>query len=435
MIKKIVSPFDSHVHWLGTGEKLSRFELSGLKNPNEISELKVKPEHYRGDWIVGGGWDDNLWSVQPTKEILDRVFPNNPVALRRVDGHALWVNSKAIELATVAGGLPFEVSGGRIVRDVRGDPTGVFVDLAMGLIYPLIPKSDQVIEELKAACAYFNQQGFTHIRDMSCNEHQWNQSVKLSESGELTLYVDQLFHCDKPQEFERPLKLALQAKNEKHKHLKVAGVKLYYDGALGSEGALLSKNYKSRDHAGFRLAEKSEMKKYISEIWKNNLPVAVHVIGDLAAQEISEVAIELYQENKRGELQLEHSELLNDLTIQNLEKLNVTCHFQPCHWLSDKRWLKDKIGDLTKWAFRWKELESKDISFFFGSDSPIEESALLQTYVAVADAAENGIPRPQKPIENYMSHPNPDERSYCELDEFKILKVVFDGKPVFQNET
>lgn len=438
-ILKVSCAYDSHTHWLATGGKSVRLDLSSLRSPQDLKNLTIKPHHFRREWLVGFGWDQNKWpdSRFPSREMLDQFFPNVPVAFSRADGHASWLNTKALKKIgwlneqEEKAQLPTQFKD-QIILDKDGLPQGVCLDNAKTLVDQSLPapSSDQIRSELLEGMQIFNSQGFTHIRDLTGTEAQWNETVRLFESSHLTLAVEQFFIADNLSTLKKTIDLALKAKKENLSLVRVKGVKIFFDGALGSEGALLSQPYQSGSGCGFALMSTSDMKEAIQQVWNSGLEIAVHTIGDEAAHRVVQIAHELVNEGHSGHLHLEHVELLRPETIRLMKSLHVTCHLQPCHWLSDRAWLKQKIGHLIQYAFPWRSLEEHELPFYFGSDSPIEPPNLASNLLALRESSQYGIPSLKRNPMTYHSHPDKDwvKDCYSVWKEDSLVQVVFNGQ-------
>lgn len=428
---RIDACFDSHVHWAATGEFSQRLGLDHLQSPEEIKHLRPERHQFRGEWLIGFGWDDNKWTTKPSRHVLDEWFPNSPVALTRCDGHTLWVNTAALKLAGIEKDIP-HIDGGRIEVDSRGYPTGILVDHAMELVEKLIPPSTafETRRHLLQGTKTFNNAGYTHIRDMTCDETQWNEAVKLDQSGLLTMAVEEYFWLKGPQDLDSVLKVMTAAKKEKSPNLRVMGIKLFLDGALGSEGAWLSHCYCGKNHKGLQLWSEEPLRDALKRIWSAGFEVAAHAIGDEAADMIVGLTNEVHASGTKGTLHIEHGELIRAETIEKMKGLPVEVHMQPSHWLTDQLWLKDKIGGLIEHAFPWRRLQEADVPFDFGSDAPIEPASINRVYDALKQSAEAGIPRLLGNPEKYMSHrdlswaPN----SFTLLDGQVPTQVVFRGE-------
>lgn len=433
--------YDSHIHLLATGMMSEGLQLSHLKSADEISELQIKDSHFRGEWLVGFGWDQHKWQDQqmPRKDILDKYFPNFPVAFSRADGHAVWLNSKALQIANYYNKTEQQNAappGGVIVRDSKGWPTGVFIDNAKLAIDMIIPpfSSEQKNKFLLAAINEFNRNGFTHVRDMSGFKDQYELLRRMDENNQLTLYIDLNMTCEDIQDFQRALSFAIEARENQTKHIDIPGVKFYFDGALGSHGAFLSQNYVGTDTRGFILWDIRDVEEVITRTWQNNFEVSVHTIGDQAADLIATQALRIQDKGIQGRLNFEHAEILRDETIEKISRLNATCHMQPCHWLSDRRWLKDKLGSLYRYAFPWQKLRQNNISIQWGSDSPIERPNVFDTIQALEESPKAGIPAFGG---NYLSnycHPRKDWGSNCHsvFENGRVTSVIFDGKEILK---
>lgn len=417
MIWTIPKCYDSHVHLMATGMMQSGLSLFHLKNPEEIKNLKIEKHHFRGEWLVGFGWDQENWTDKnfPTSLELDRVFSDFPVAFVRKDGHAVWLNSIAIKIV----GLPTF-------------PTGVFLDLEKSKVDQAIPpySDEQIHEFLKSGIRYFNSNGFTHIRDMTTTFNEWSVLSEMDRSNKLTLYVESNFMCDKFADFERTLNEIQDAKKTETKHLRCLGIKVFYDGALGSEGALLSEPYIPSGLSGESLWKICDLQELVKRSWQLGVEVSVHVIGDQAAHEVVKSIVEIKNEFKLvGRLNLEHCEILRPETILLLKELDVCCYMQPCHWLSDKQWLSDKIPKLLPWVFPWAQIQKAGIQIFWGSDSPVEPASVWANYQALEQSVHSGVPRLQGDFLEPHTHTLKSWGDNCLsiFENGKPVSVVFDG--------
>jgi len=422
MFFQIPRCYDSHLHLLSTGEVASSLNLSEFKSENDAQLLKPLPHHFSGDWLLGFGWDQNLWLRQefPRKETLDQLFPNHPVAFSRADGHALWVNSLAMKLAGISG-------------------NGILIDQEMEPIQRIIPSFslEQKRKFLFEAVRILNHSGFTHVRDMSGTLEQWTILSDLDRQGLLSLYVEQNFCLDSLQNLNSILELAIWARNNQTKHIRAGAIKYFYDGALGSEGALLSQNYSGRAHSGLRLSSQEEMVELFERCWKRGVSVAVHSIGDQAVHEVTLAAWKVWEKGTHGQIQIEHGELIRPETIALLQKMNSVVHMQPCHWLSDHRWLQDKVGSLVQYAFPWRMLAENKIPLFWGSDTPIERPSVADNLKALRESSLQGIA--QYPFDVLLPHSYPDScwggECLTQYEGDQVTSVIFDGKTLFSKNS
>jgi predicted amidohydrolase YtcJ len=433
---RIANAFDSHVHWQGTGAFQERLQLQLVKSLEDLKKLKIEKHHMSQEWLLGWGWNENHFTsgFKPTRQALDEVFKNTPVVLTRADAHSFWVNTEALKRAGLYYQNAKSEEGGSIQLDAQGWPTGLLIDSATNPIRRLIPKPDrfQIKRYLESALRYFNRAGITHIRDMTCDEEQWHIAVSLAEQGAFSLAVVQNFSIESLEQVDAAIQLALRARKSPPRLLRPGAIKLFFDGSLGSESALLSVPYMSGKSRGLQMIERIALKEIIQRCWSSGLDVAIHTIGDEAAHRVVKMASEIWDLGYDGRLHLEHVELLRPDTIQLMRGKNILCHLQPSHWLSDKVWLDSKIGDLSQYAFRWRELEDNEIPFFFGTDSPIESPSLLNTKIALADAEIAGIPSIKKDWTSYHSFPDVKwtPNTYTELLNDTVSQVIFEGRVV-----
>lgn len=431
--------YDSHVHWLATGEWNSRLTLYNLKSPDEVRFIEPQPHYFRGEWLFGWGWDQNNWEENkfPDRHVLDQRFPDFPVAFVRVDGHAVWVNTLGLKRAGLIddAGKSKNVDpgeGGKILLDDKGVPTGVLIDLAKSIVDRVIPPQPrpQVRSYLLQGMKTFNESGFTHIRDLTCDQNQWEVACQLEDSGLLTLAVEQYFDAEDPRNFHKALELALHAKKSKTKLLRPRGIKLYYDGALGSEGALLSHPYRTGSGSGLILLKDSDLSDMMKEVAEADLDFAIHTIGDEAAHRVVSIAHGLAEKDLCPRLHLEHAEMLRPETIALMKEIPVECHLQPCHWLTDHHWLEKKIGDLVQFIFPWRALQEASIPFDFGSDSPIERPSLPNNLRAIQESSEKGVPRLLGDGIELHAHRDKEwtPNTYTIFDAGHVKKVVFAGR-------
>lgn len=438
----IINCYDSHLHWLATGQWSQQLSLHNMKTPEEILTKKIEAHHQMGEWVLGFGWDQNQWPGQqfPSRELLDQWCPNQPVALSRVDGHALWVNTMALKKAGLPTGKAESIQdpqGGKFLKDEKGQLTGVMIDTAKFLVETKIPQATdrEIRRDLLKATQILNHAGFTHIRDLSCNPQQWSESIRLDDSGLLTLAVEQFFSADDPKDFDKALDLAKQAKKTHTKHLRPVGLKIYMDGAIGSEGAWMSQAYPSGSGHGLILLKDHELAGFMKQSFENDFDIAVHTLGDEAVDRVVSVAMKVKEEGYQGRLHLEHVEVIRPETVQKMKTINCVAYMQPCHWLSDSAWLKEKIGSLAQYAFPWRALQENEIPFFFGSDSPIEPVSLQRNEDAILQSAQKGIPKLLGDMATYHSHPDRGwpANCYSTFANGQVKEVVFNGEHIVQN--
>jgi predicted amidohydrolase YtcJ len=285
----------------------------------------------------------------------------------------------------------------------------------------------QTQQALKKGMQIFNQAGFTHIRDMTCDENQWLAAKALDQASELTLYVQENFLCEHPKDIDRVLAIMEKAKPHETDHLKVQGIKIFFDGTLGSDTAWLSKCGCATHKFSWTT---EDLETLFKKTWSKGFEVAVHTIGDEAAHQVVLVARKVMATNQyTGWFNLEHVEVLRPETISMMKALHVRCHMQPCHWLSDRAWLKEKLGELYKYAFPWGALSKMGIPLQFGSDSPVAKCSFWDNQKALTESQKEKIPALKGTIAEFHSFPTGGLAETSTTFENEVLKeIIFDGK-------
>lgn len=419
MLFKIPRLYDSHTHFIATGEFASGLYLTNLKNATDLANWDLSKESYhRGDWLIGFGWNDKEWSSAPSKEILDLLFPQKPVYFAKADGHSAWVNSAALQIL----GLKSE--------------TGILTEAEHLQAWDRLPafSKEQQKKNILAACQVYNAAGFTHVRDMTGTESLWNSLSELENENLLTVALEENFTCYDLNGFETSLQSALYTRKNETPLLRSKGIKFFYDGSLGSETAYLSKPYRGipEGSQGRRLWNLSDAETLIKRTWSAGLEVSVHTIGDQAAHEIVEVARKVSAQGFVGRLNLEHAQVLRPETILMMKPLHVRCHLQPCHWLSDRAWLQEKLRDLYRYAFPWEALRAAQIPMSFGCDSPVEPPSFIRNQQALVESVEARIKKFTGSIEEVHAHPDSQYAgsSHSIIENDVVKEVIFCGKRI-----
>lgn len=430
--ERIDACFDSHVHWAATGGFAERLRLESIGSASEIRKISRRGVHLLGGWLLGFGWDQSGWPDRHLihRDLLDEWVQDVPVLLTRVDGHVGWVNTAALKAAGWFDSQP-EISGGRIERDENG-PTGVLTDKAYEEFRRHLPPIEgaELRRHLLKASQIFHIEGITHIRDVGANKAQWRQALLLDQAQLLKLAVEIFFHVEDLANLEDWIAFTLVAQKEATANLRPKGLKVFLDGALGSEGAWLSRPYASGSGSGSQILSEEELTQVLRAAWSKNLEVAVHAIGDAAAHCAVSVARALKSDGVTGILHLEHAEILRADTLELMKSIDVRCHLQPCQWLSDQKWLKEKIGtDLYGMSFPWRRLQEANIEFDFGSDTPIEPPSVTRTLQALDESAASGIPKLLGMGQSYLSHKDLSwaPNSFTIFENGHATQVVFRG--------
>ena len=391
---------DSHFHLAGFGRSMDELQLTGTGSATEIAEQVAAKagELPTGTWIRGGGWDQNDWEVQtfPTRAILDAAAPEHPVALKRIDGHAIWVNSQALQLAGITAGTA-DPHGGTSVRDSTGLPSGVLLDRAMALMDAVLPRASRadLRRWLLAAIKRSNQVGLTEVHDPGVDEATLDVIRKLADEGLLTLRYYGMLDGD-----DEALLAAHYASGPVLNYggrMTVRAVKFYADGALGSRGAALLSDYSDDPgNRGLVLTPAATLEALISDAFRAGFQPCTHAIGDRA----NRMVLDIYERAMAGagghELRprIEHAQVIARRDIRRFARLGVIAAMQPTHATSDMYWAEDRLGKKrVAGAYAWRQLLASGAVIAGGSDCPVErEEPLLQLYAARTRQDTSGWP-------------------------------------------
>ncbi|MDQ2843710.1 MAG: amidohydrolase [Acidobacteriota bacterium] len=383
---------DAHVHFYYGGANLTGPQLRYSKSQQEFRSTLAEyvKQQPTGRWIQGGLWDHENWTpaVLPERQLIDPVTKSNPVFIGRLDGHMALANSVALKLAGVDRNTK-DVPGGVIVRDARGDPTGILKDAAQGLVEKVIPppSADQIREAVRAAQTYANAQGVTSVQDMSAEPAIFRVYQTMLKANELTVRISG----------HQPLLLWKNLANVGvisdfgNAQLHIGGLKGFADGSLGSTTALLFQPYlDSPNTSGIASAELSNPQQMFSNIEGGDaaqLQVAVHAIGDKANNTILNFYERVEQEHGERDrrFRIEHAQHLLASDIPRFGKLHVIASMQPYHCIDDGRWAEKRIGaERAKTTYAFRSLLDSGATLAFGSDWDVAPmSPIMGIYAAV----------------------------------------------------
>lgn len=400
--KMIVPGFiDAHCHFYGLGLQQQKVDLTGTKSFDEVVQKIVDFQKEKNvAYITGRGWDQNDWEIKefPTKDKLDELFPNTPIAVTRIDGHALLANQAAINLAGVTTKTPF--SGGEILQK-DGKLTGIFIDNPMSLIETKIPSpsKETQIKALKDAEKICINYGLTTVDDAGLSREVIELIDSLQQTDELKIRMYAMV-ANTPQNLDYYLNKGI-IKTDK---LNVRSIKVYADGALGSRGAAMKKPYSDQhNHYGALLASPEEYMTVAKQIATSDYQMNSHAIGDSA----NYIMLKTYKEVLKGKndrrWRIEHAQIIDTTDFNYFD--NILPSVQPTHATSDMYWAKDRVGEKRmKGAYAYKDLLNKYGKVALGTDFPVEKvSPFLTFYAAVARKDLNNFPENGFQMENALT--------------------------------
>jgi predicted amidohydrolase YtcJ len=369
---------DAHGHILSYGLSLMQANLVGTLSEGSAVESAVNYAKANPGiaWIQGRGWNQTQWEDTnfPTAKSLDKHFPDTPVWLSRVDGHAGWANTKAMELAGITSATK-SPTGGDIIRDESGKPTGIFIDNAMDLmtksIAPLTKQEQKLV--LKKALNKLVSFGLTSVHDAGIFTDNLELFKELSSEGSLPIRINAMLYLPS-KNWQTTLKQGPFTSRDDM--LNFNSVKIQADGALGSRGASLIADYSDHaGHKGLMLHDKEALTLYMNTAMNAGFQVNAHAIGDNA----NKVVLDLYQAQiKATQTQalrhrVEHAQILRLSDIPRFAELNIIASMQATHATSDKNMAVDRIGkQRILGAYAWRKLMNAKAVIAAGSDFPVE---------------------------------------------------------------
>jgi predicted amidohydrolase YtcJ len=395
---------DAHAHFVGYGKSLFQVDLFGTTSWEEaVERVKVfAAAHPELAWIEGRGWDQNKWPGKkyPTNALLNNLFPNTPVVLQRVDGHAAIANQKAFDIAGVKPGQT--IVGGE-VETKNGVLTGVLIDNAKGLVYNSIPAvtKQTYTQWLQAAQQNCFAQGLTTVTDCGLDMSDINIIDTLQQEGKINMRLFAML-SDNPQNLTAYLKRG-PYKTDK---LFVNGFKVYADGALGSRGACLLHNYEDRkDWTGFLLANISHYDSLASVLAASSFQMCTHAIGDSANRQILNIYNKYLQKGNDRRWRIEHAQVVNPADFNLFGAAAIVPSVQPTHATSDMYWAAERLGnERMKGAYAYKQLMDQNGWIPLGTDFPVEDISPFKTFLAsVGRVDAKGFPEGGFQYENALS--------------------------------
>lgn len=394
---------DAHCHFTGYATDMWKCNLVGTTSFNEIIEkLKVYSTNAPMEWIYGRGWDQNDWADKqfPNKAILDSLFPNRPVFLKRVDGHAALLNQKALTLAGID--VTTKIPGGDIEQK-NGALTGILVDNAMHFAEKKVPNiSDSLAKKyFNDAQAYCFAAGLTGVHDCGVSEHTVDLLKDAQANNGLKMKIFALLSDDTTY-YEKwaksgPLKM---------ERLHVGGFKFYADGALGSRGACLLHDYSDKaGWKGFLLNTLPHFEKAAQLFANTDLQMCTHAIGDSGNRAILNIYANVLKGKNDKRWRIEHAQVVHASDFHYFTDFNIIPSVQPTHATSDMYWATDRLGaERIKNAYAFKKLLQTNGWIPLGTDFPVEYIEPIKTfYAAVTRQDSKGYPAAGFEMENALS--------------------------------
>jgi predicted amidohydrolase YtcJ len=372
---------DAHAHFMGYAGSLQRVNLVDTKSWEDVLEkTKAFATVHGSGWLVGRGWDQNDWSQKefPSNRLLNEAFPDRPVLLTRIDGHAAIANKKALELAGVKPGD--KLVGGEI-ETRNGELTGILIDNAVDIVSAKIPGPDP--NEMKKSLLEAQQNcfavGLTTIDDCGLNAEAILYLDSLQKKGELKMRIYAML-SDAPKNYE----FAFSKGKIKTDHLNVRSFKVYADGALGSRGACLLQPYSDKPGwSGFLLSSQQHFDSVAGILRQKGFQMCTHAIGDSGNRTILTIYGK-YLEGKNDERwRIEHAQVINSSDFALFGKYNIIPSVQPTHATSDMYWAGDRLGpQRVKGAYAFKQLLQQNNWVPLGTDFPVEDISPFKTFFA-----------------------------------------------------
>lgn len=392
---------DAHCHFLSLGLNQQTVDLVGTKSFEEIIQRITDFQNEKNlDFIQGRGWDQNNWEVKefPNKSMLDVLYPETPIVLTRIDGHAILANQAALDLGNVT--VDSKVSGGEVIVE-NGQLTGVLVDNAENLVMEHWPKSTkkELINALLDAQKICFNNGLTTVDDAGLSRTAIELIDSLQQTGDLKIRVYAMVSGS-----EANVDYFLKKGVSKTDRLNVSSFKFFADGALGSRGAMLRQPYTDKPgHLGLMVTDLETLNNAAERIANSEFQMNTHAIGDSANRAILQTYEKVLENHTDRRWRVEHAQIISPEDFGYYK--NIVPSIQPTHATSDMDWAEDRLGpDRVKGAYAFKQLMDAYGKVALGTDFPVEEvSPFLTFYAAVARKDLDGLPENGYQMENALS--------------------------------
>ncbi|TAH20270.1 MAG: amidohydrolase [Cytophagales bacterium] len=401
--------YDAHCHFFGLGNTMQQADLVGTTSFEEIVQRLVNFQKENPDkkWLLGRGWDQNDWENKtfPNRDTLDKLFPNLPIYLVRIDGHAALANGAALQLGKI-GEKPLMEGGqidGGVVETKNGKLTGILIDNAMSLVSSVIPKptEDEMKKILLTAQKACLENGLTTVADAGLSPEIIELIDKMHKNNELKIRVYAMVSATR-EYVDYYLKKGIY-KTDK---LNVRSFKIYADGALGSRGACMIKPYSDDPKTtGFLLSKPEELESNFQRIANSDFQANTHAIGDSANRIILNLYAKMLKGNNDRRWRIEHAQVVDSLDLMKFKNYSIIPSVQPTHCTSDMYWAARRLGNLRvrfAYAYQWLLNESKTLAL--GSDFPVEAvNPIFGFHSAIARQDAKNFPDNGFQMENAIS--------------------------------
>lgn len=376
---------DAHAHFYGYALNLQQADLVGTTQFAQVVQklTQHRQKRPRAAWLLGRGWDQNDWPAKsfPTQDTLNLLFPDLPVFIERVDGHAALVNQKALDLAGVTPRT--QVSGG-IIEQKNGKLTGILIDNAVELVSAKIPALSAT--EQRAALLQAQQNcfavGLTTLADAGLEKATVDLLDSLQKVGALKMRIYAMLNPS-------PTNQAYYFKNGPYQtdRLNVRSFKIYADGALGSRGACLLRPYQDRpQQTGFLLRRPADYRQLARQMYQHGFQMNTHAIGDSANRLLTDIYGEVLRGKNNQRWRIEHAQVVNPTDVVKFGKYSILPSVQPTHATSDMYWAGERLGpERLPHAYAYRDLLQQNSTLALGSDFPVEHiNPLYGFHAAVA---------------------------------------------------
>lgn len=391
---------DSHCHFYGLGTTMQQVNLVGVKSEDEMLVRIVSfQKENNADFLSGRGWNHTEWESQqfPTKSKLDKLFPNTPVAVNRIDGHAMLANQAALDLAKIT--TETSIEGGEEEK-IDGQLTGILIDNAMNLVYDIMPKQtkeliQKALKDAEQECFFY---GLTSVHDADLKQNVVEIMQEMQNENTLKMRIYAMVFAS-----DASLDYYLNRPKIKTDKLNVGAFKVYMDGALGSMGALMKTPYENKDFNGVKVTSEATLLKFGKRILDSEFQLNVHAIGDEANHLVLKTFVDDLKITKDRRWRVEHAQIVDELDFEYFK--TILPSVQPTHATSDMYWAEKWIGkQRMQGAYAYKKLLNLHGKLSLGTDFPIEQvNPFLTFYAAVARKDSKGFPDNGFQMENALS--------------------------------